>query len=216
MKLIIGNKNYSSWSLRPWLLLTTKRIPFEEIRIPLDTATTRDDIARVSAAGRVPVLQNGDLTVWDSLAICEYLSEQYLGGKGWPREVEARAAARSCSAEMHSGFTSLRSVLPMNCRATGRKAKLSPEVQVDLDRIDSLWKNLRTRYRTAGPWLFGEFSIADCMFAPVVFRLNTYDIVLGEESQEYQRQVLAHEMMQLWLRQAQAESEVIPADEVGI
>ena len=216
MNLIIGNKNYSSWSLRPWLLLTIHNIPFEEIRIPLDTESTRAEIAAHSAAGRVPVLHDGELVVWDSLAICEYVSERYLDGRGWPMDGPARAEARSCSAEMHSGFLALREALPMNCRAIGRKVQIMEEVARDIARIDGLWRNLRKKHSAKGPWLFGDFSIADCMFAPVVFRFNTYGIALSEPSAEYLKQALANDRMQLWLRQAQAEGETIRREEVGI
>jgi glutathione S-transferase len=215
MKLIIGNKNYSSWSLRPWLLLSVHNIPFEEIRIPLDTPSTRTMIAKYNAAGRVPVLHDGGIVVWDSLAICEYVSERYLGGNGWPRDVEARALARSSCAEMHSGFPNLRAALPMNCRATGRSVPLTEEIQRDIARISSLWQDLREKYSPRGPWLFGEFSIVDCMFAPVIFRFRTYGISSTEICSEYQRQALANEQMQLWLRQSEAENEVIAADEAG-
>jgi glutathione S-transferase len=215
VKLIIGNKNYSSWSLRAWLLLAAYNLPFEEIRIPLDNDTTRSAIAGYSAAGRVPVLHDGDLVVWDSLAICEYISERYLDGNGWPRDERARAEARSCCAEMHSGFQALRAFLPMNCRALGRTVKLTTDLQRDIDRITSLWHGLREKYSAQGPWLFGGFSIADCMFAPVAFRFRTYGIPLSMVCTEYLRQALAHDQLQLWLRQAQAESEVIEADEAG-
>src|SRR6056297_688501 len=124
MKLIIGNRDYSSWSLRPWLLMAAHDLPFEEVRIPLDQPDTAARIAEHNKAGKVPVLKDGDVTVWDSLAICEYISEQYLDGRGWPADVAARAEARACSAEMHSGFPAIRGQMPMNCRATGRKVPL--------------------------------------------------------------------------------------------
>jgi glutathione S-transferase len=215
VKLIIGNKNYSSWSLRPWLLLAAHEIPFEEIRIPLDTATTRAALLTHSEAGKVPVLKDQDLVVWDSLAICEYVSEQYLAGKGWPAEVQARAEARSCCAEMHSGFMALRAALPMNCRALNRSVKQTPELTRDIERIDQLWSGSRGKYAAQGPWLFGEFSIADCMFAPVVFRFRTYGIQTSYPCRQYMQHALASVGMQLWLQQATAETETIDAEEAG-
>ena len=173
MKLVIGNKNYSSWSLRAWLLLAFHKVPFEEIRIPLRQESTRAAIARYTKAGKVPVLQDGELTIWDSLAICEYVSEQYLGGGGWPNTVQARAQARSCSAEMHSGFQEIRTHLPMNCRAVDRRIRLTPAIEKELARIDQIWSECRAEYATDGLWLFGVFSIAVCMFVPVGFAFHT-------------------------------------------
>jgi len=216
MKLIIGNKNYSSWSLRPWLLLAVHKLPFEEIRIPLDTETTRAALMAHSEAGKVPVLKDRGLVVWDSLAICEYVSEQHLAGKGWPAQVQARAEARSCCAEMHSGFMALRAALPMNCRTLNQSVKQTPELMRDIDRIDQLWSGLRENYAAQGDWLFGEFSIADCMFAPVVFRFRTYGIQVSDLCRQYMQHVLANDKLQLWLQQATAETETIGADEAGL
>ncbi|ANG63222.1 glutathione S-transferase [Marinobacterium aestuarii] len=216
MNLIIGNKNYSSWSLRPWLLLSFHGVPFEEIRIPLDQDNTRAVLARYTDAGKVPVLQDGDLTVWDSLAICEYISEHYLGGGGWPGEARARAKARSCSAEMHSGFSQVRSQMPMNCRASGRKVVVSPALKRDIARIDQIWSECRETYSGLGPWLFGEFSIADCMFAPVAFRFHTYEVKLSDPAAQYMQFVLSHGKMYDWAEQARTEPETIEMEEVGI
>lgn len=215
MKLIIGNKNYSSWSLRPWLLLSAFDLPFEEVRIPLFVEGFKSEIEKYSAAGKVPVLHDNGLVVWDSLAICEYISEKYLGGKGWPEDEKLRAMARSCCAEMHSGFATLRNDMPMNCRALGRKVDITTELQRDISRIDSLWTSLTSKHRDQGPWLFGEFSIADCMFAPVVFRFNTYSPELSKNAQEYIKTMLAHPKMKLWLEQAAQEAETIQYAEVG-
>ena len=216
MKLVIGNKNYSSWSLRAWLLLEYHKVPFEEIRIPLRQESTQATIARHTGAGKVPVLQDGELTIWDSLSICEYVSEQCLGGAGWPNTVRARAEARSCSAEMHSGFQEIRAKLPMNCRAIGRRVRIGPALEKELVRIDQIWSRCRAEYAGDGPWLFGGFSIADCMFAPVVFRFNTYGIGLSQAAGEYQQFALNHEAMREWERQARAETETIEAVEVGL
>lgn len=215
MKLIIGNKNYSSWSLRAWLLLSAYDISFTEEKILLSLPGTGAEIAKFNEAGKVPALHDNGLIVWDSLAICEYVSERYLEGIGWPASLEKRAQARSCAAEMHSGFFHLREDMPMNCRAEGRHVERSAALQKDIDRIDNLWQRLRRENDTGGPWLFGNFSIADCMFAPVVFRFATYGVELSTESQEYAKSLLNHPKMQLWLSQALQESEIIEAEEVG-
>ncbi len=215
MKLVIGNKNYSSWSLRAWLLLAANDVSFEEVRIALSTEKTSSDIAKYSATGKVPVLHDDDLVVWDSLAICEYVSERYLDGRGWPADLKDRAQARSCCAEMHSGFFTIREQMPMNCRALDRKVPLTPELKKEISRIDSLWTGLRTKYAALGPWLFGNFSIADCMFAPVVFRFRTYNVVVSESSSEYMKNVLENQKVQQWLAQAEKEQETIDVAEVG-
>lgn len=216
MQLIIGNKNYSSWSLRPWLLLSHYKIPFTEVRIPLDREDTHARLARYSDAGKVPVLLDGELTVWDSLAICEYVSEQYLEGGGWPSDVPARAKARSCSAEMHAGFQQIRGQLPMNCRATARHVAGNAALDKEISRIDQLWSTYRAAHAAEGPWLFGGFSIADCMFAPVVSRFATYDIKVSQRAAQYMDSVLGNEHMREWFRNAHAETEILEAEEVGI
>ncbi|GAA3961274.1 glutathione S-transferase family protein [Allohahella marinimesophila] len=213
MKLVIGNKNYSSWSLRPWLLLRAHDIDFEEIMIQLATAATASEIDQYNSAGKVPVLLDQGLTVWDSLAICEYVSEHYLAGKGWPADPARRAEARACSAEMHAGFASLREAMPMNCRASGRRVLISDALARDIERIDALWSQMLQRH--GGPWLFGEFSIADCMFAPVVFRFSTYAVDISSLSRTYMDTALAHPAMLDWLSQARAEAATIDRSEVG-
>ncbi len=214
-KLIIGNKNYSSWSLRPWLLLSAHNIPFEEIVVPLYTEYTARELAKYSAAGKVPVLHHADAVIWDSLAICEYISEQFLAGKGWPAAADARAYARSCSAEMHSGFYAIREFLPMNCRASNRHITRTDEIKKDVARLDQMWTELRSKYGAYGPWLFGDFSIADCMFAPVAIRFNTYQVKVSEVAEKYVKQVLAHHKVQQWMSEGAAETEVITGFEVG-
>lgn len=215
MFLVIGNKNYSSWSLRPWLLLTQNGIPFDEKRVRLSTEQTASDIAQYSAAGKVPVLHDGNLVVWDSLAICEYVSERYLDGRGWPERHRGRAVARSCSAEMHSGFFTIREELPMNCRATGRSVGMTAALQKEISRVDALWSEMLTTYGGGGGYLFDEFSIADCMFAPVVFRFRTYGIEVSERSEEYMRHMLMNSNMRHWLEAGEAEVERIEAGERG-
>ena len=215
MKLIIGNRNYSSWSLRPWLLMSVHGVVFEEIRIPLYRADTDAALSAYTAAGKVPVLHDGVTVVWDSLAICEYVSEQYLDGGGWPTDAAARAEARSCSAEMHSGFFEIRGRLPMNCRATGRRVGMTPQLKAEVERIGSIWSGLRGRFAGRGPWLFGGFSIADCMFAPVVSRFRTYGIEMPGVCTKYMQHVLDMREMVQWYERAAVETETLEMSEVG-
>ena len=214
LTLVIGNKNYSSWSLRAWLFLKHTGAPFREVRIPLDLPDTKARIAQYSPAGRVPVLIDGGLTVWDSMAICEYLSETILAGGGWPADVRSRAAARSVSAEMHSGFQALRSELPMNCRAR-RKVAPSAAARADIERIVSIWEACRSGHAAAGPWLFGRFTIADAMYAPVAFRFQTYGVELGGNAAGYAKTLLEHPAALEWAAAGREEVEVVAADEAG-
>jgi glutathione S-transferase len=213
LTLVIGNKNYSSWSLRPWLLLKHLGVPFEEVLIALDTPSTRDEIERFSPSGRVPALKHGELTVWDSLAVCEYVAE--LTGRGWPAAREARAVARAVSAEMHSGFTNLRSLWPMNARARNRHTAVTAALEADVERIDEIWNDCRSRFGAAGPWLFGEYSIADAMYAPVVLRFNTYGAGISQTARWYMASVLEDACLQEWLQAAKRESWTNPSSEVG-
>lgn len=214
-KLIIGNKNYSTWSLRPWLLMREAGIEFEEHRISLDTETTASEIAAFGAGRTVPILQLGDLTVWDSLAICETVAERWPDKQLWPADPDMRAFARSISAEMHSGFQVLRECMPMNCRTMGRIVTLPDELTDDIDRVIAIWSHCHNHYSKDGGWLFGEFSIADAMFAPVVLRFRTYGINLPESAGFFPHRVLESEAMQEWLAAAETEVEVIEADEKG-
>jgi glutathione S-transferase len=213
LTLVIGNKNYSSWSLRPWLLLKHLGVPFDEVLIALDTPSTRDEIERFSPSGRVPALKHGELTVWDSLAVCEYVAE--LTGRGWPAAREARAVARAVSAEMHSGFTNLRSLWPMNARARNRHTAVTAALEADVERIDEIWNDCRSRFGAAGPWLFGEYSIADAMYAPVVLRFNTYGAGISPTARWYMASVLEDACLQEWLQAAKRESWTNPSSEVG-
>ena len=208
LTLIIGNKNYSSWSLRAWLLLKHAGIPFNEIRIPLYSSDW-DNILSYSPSGQVPALRDGDLTVWDSLAICEYLAECFPDRQLWPSNKEARAVARSVSAEMHSGFTDLRKNMTMNCRKVFPGKGRAPGVQEDIDRIQQIWNDCRARFGKEGPFLFGQFSIADAMYAPVTTRFLTYDVPLDQVSAAYVKAVQALPAMQEWYAAARAEKEVI-------
>lgn len=214
MKLVIGNKNYSSWSMRPWLLLRHHGIDFEEIRVPLFSEGYQQILARYSPSMRVPVLLDADLAIWDSLAICEYVSERYLQGKGYPAEMLERARCRSYCNEMHSGFTSIRSQLPMNCRAR-RCLQLSAEVQTEVKRVDQIWSELRETHAQNGSYLFGQFGIADCMFAPMVMRFHTYQITPSAPARAYMDSLLAHPAVGHWLATARIETDVLPQYEVG-
>ncbi len=214
-KLFIGNKNYSTWSLRAWILLREAGIEFEENRICLDVESTSTDIAALGAAGTVPVLQLGDLTVWDSLAIAETVAERWPEKNLWPQDADTRAHARCISSEMHSGFAALRECMPMNCRAMGRKVPLPDELSSDIDRVIAMWSDCHRRFGGDGGWLFGDFSVADAMFAPVVMRLRTYGINLPESAGYYPRRLLESEAMQEWLAAAETETEVIDREEKG-
>ena len=219
MKLIIGNKNYSSWSLRAWFLLSEVGIDFEEYRVPLDVEDTAADIARFSPAGRVPVLLLDDQAVWDTLAIAEtvaeIVAERWPEKALWPADPVARAHARSISAEMHAGFPALREAMPMNCRAMGRKVSLPDALMSEIDRILQIWSGCQRRYQSEGNWLFGRFSVADAMFAPVVLRFRTYGINLPDSASDYPRRLLESESIQNWLAAAESEIEVIRSDETG-
>jgi glutathione S-transferase len=214
LTLVIGNRNYSSWSLRPWLALTWLGVPFSEVLVRLSIPSFKTEIAKWGPHGRVPILQAGDLTIWDSLAICEYVAE--ITGGGWPRDADARAVARSASAEMHSGFQALRGQWPMNARATGRRTPSTPALERDIERVDRLWVDCRSRFGAAGPWLFGERSIADAMYAPVVLRFNTYGAPLSQPARDYVTTVLGDEALQRWVHAAAAEPWTIDEDEAGI
>ena len=211
--LVIGNRNYSSWSLRPWLVLQALGLPCAVVRIPLDRPDTAERIRQYSVAGRVPVLVEDGITVWDSLAIIEHLADAHPGL--WPKEPAARAMARSISAEMHSGFAALRSELPMNLRATGRRVEPTAAARADIARITASWQEARQRFGAGGPWLFGAWSAADAMYTPVASRFRTYGIDLPADLQAYQATALDAPAMQEWTALAMAESERIGHEEVG-
>lgn len=215
MKLVIGNKNYSSWSLRPWLLLSEFGVPFEEVRVPLFVPGYKETLLELGGAGQVPVLLDDEVTVPDSLAICEYVNEKYLDGAGWPTDQIFRAQARACSAGMHSGFNNIRNDLPMNVRATGRRVERTPELSDELQRIEKMWNSLLAASESQGPWLFGEFSIADCMYAPMAFRFNTYGVELNGRAGKYCDHLLSNASMRNWREAAKAEIETIEFAEKG-
>jgi glutathione S-transferase len=213
LTLVIGNKNYSSWSLRPWILMKHLGVAFDEVLIPLDTPITRETIDQYGPSGRVPVLRRGAFAIWDSLAICEHIAE--LAGKGWPKDADARAIARSVSAEMHSGFATLRTLWPMNARARNRHTATTAALTADIERIDEIWNDCRARFGAGGPWLFGEYCIADAMFAPVVLRFNTYGASVSQTARWYMASALEDAVMQEWIHAGQLETWSYPASEVG-
>jgi glutathione S-transferase len=211
LTLVIGNKNYSSWSLRAWLAMKVAGVAFDEILIALDEPASRANILKHSPSGRVPCLIDGDLTVWDSLAICEYINETQARGRMWPAQVSSRAQARSVAAEMHSGFAALRAHLPMDVRARhpdrGAAALVRPDVAADVRRVQDIW--LECLARSGGPFLYGAFSIADAFFAPVVTRFVTYGVTLPPALGNYSERVLELPALREWIAAAQAEPEVI-------
>ena len=211
--LVIGNKNYSSWSLRPWLLLSHFGVAFEEVRLPLDTPQFAAEVGRHSPTGKVPALHDGDVHVWDSLAICEYANERWLDGQGWPRERAARAVARAAAAEMHSGFTALRTQLPMNSRRTPDAYRWDAAAQRDIDRIQALWRELREAHGGDGDFLFGGFGIVDAMYAPVAIRFLGYGVPMDAAASAYVGALQRLPALRQWREEAAREEERIEATE---
>ena len=214
LKLIIGNKNYSSWSLRPWIFLRHHQIDFEEKMILLSVDTTAGELADYDSDYKVPILKDGELLVWDSLSILEYVSEAYADNKGWPDDWKARSLARSISSEMHSSFVNVRKELPMNCRKVFKNIKLSQEVEREVERIKWLWRKCRSEYGGNGEWLFSDFSIADAMFAPIALRFRGYGVPLNGVEADYVESVLNHPGIVEWVEAGKLETEVIEAEEV--
>jgi glutathione S-transferase len=212
--LVLGSKNYSSWSLRPWLFLRKVAFEFTERVIAFDADDYKEQIEEVSPTGKVPLLVFGDDKIWDSLAICEFAAD--ATGRGLPQSTAARGVARSVAAEMHSGFQVLREHCPMNIRARGRRVTQKPDLVSDIWRIDAIWSACRMEYGADGGWLFGDFSIADAMFAPVVFRFQTYGADLSPESRAYYEHALADLEMRAWQQAASEETHILPiVDMVG-
>jgi glutathione S-transferase len=206
--LVIGNKVYSSWSLRPWVYMKHHGLPFEERRVPLFQGDYKRQLLSYTPAGKVPAYIDGNLRIWDSLAILEHLAEKHPHTQGWPRESAARALARTVSAEMHSGFPAMRETLAMNLRH-GHKKPWSDEVKADIERITAIWEDCRARSRAQGDFLFGAFGIADAMYAPVAFRFQTYGVDLPPAARSYCDTLLALPAMKAWLEDARREAEVI-------
>jgi glutathione S-transferase len=212
--LLIGSKNYSSWSLRPWLFLRKAAFEFTEQIVYFDESDYQAQIASLSPSRRVPLLVDAGLKIWDSLAICEYAAES--SGRGLPGDRRARARARSVAAEMHSGFQTLRDEYPMNVRATNRCVPLTSTLGSDIARIDEIWSGCRKEHGGAGGWLFGDFSIADAMFAPVFFRFQTYGATLSPASQSYMDHALQDSDLRDWQQAALNEGHPLPeVDRIG-
>jgi len=210
LKLVIGNKNYSSWSMRPWLALRANNIAFEEIFIPLYTGEAdKKRILGFTRSGKVPTLLDGDVTIWDSLAIIEYAAERFPEARLWPEDRASRAHARAISAEMHSGFTPLRNECGMNLHRPVGGIVLSPDARADIARVEQIWIECRERYGQSGPFLFGTFGGADAMFAPVVHRFRTYAIEVAPTARGYMDAMMALPAFREWTNAALAETLVI-------
>jgi len=210
LKLVIGNKNYSSWSMRPWVAMKAGGIAFEEIFIPLYTGSAdKQRLLDVSPAGKVPALIDGDVTVWDSLSIVEYLAERFPEARLWPDAREARARARSIAAEMHSGFAALRNECGMNLHRPVKAKPLSEAARADIARVQEIWTDCRTRYGAQGPYLLGAFSAADAMYAPVVHRFRIYAIDVSPVARDYMAAMMALPAFAEWTKAGLAETIVI-------
>lgn len=211
LTLVIGNKNYSSWSLRAWLYMKINDINFDEIRLPLDTLQFQQEIYTYSPSGKVPALSHGKVRVWDSFAIIAYIYRTFPDSANWPKDPVVQGLAISAVMEMHAGFMELRQHYPMNCRKTPFKAPLRGNVERDLNRLESVWNMLLDA--SGGPWLGGELGIVDAYFAPVAMRIHTYQLPVSERLQDYVKQVLALPAMQEWIASAKQEPEIVTADE---
>lgn len=205
LTLVIGNKNYSSWSLRPWLALAQNRIPFDEVLIPIATPETAARISKYSPAGKVPILIDGDAAIWESIAILEHLAERFPDANLWPKDHAARGHARAVATEMHCGFAALRTHCPMNLKRRKKRA-LTPAVEQDVRRITEIWRDARVRFGASGDFLFGAFSAADCMYAPVATRFVSYEIDADPVSSAYIEAIRALPAFREWQEAARAES----------
>src|SRR5687768_938322 len=214
LMLVVGSRNYSSWSLRPWLLLRHLGLEFAERQFELDTPEFDAEIATISPTRRVPVLLHGAIRVWESLAICEYVSE-LAQGRGWPRVPGLRATARAIAAERNSGFAALRAACPLDALVSGRRVWLTQSLGRDSHRIDAIWSGLRRDHGELRPYLFGGFSVADAMFAPVVLRVRSYGLPLSELARRYQETMISDPHLAEWIEASRLETRVIPHEEVG-
>ena len=214
LKLIIGNKNYSSWSFRPWIAMKVAGIAFDEEVISLNAPDFKSRLLAVSGTGKVPTLIDGEIKVWESLAIFEYLAEKFPDAGLWPRDPAARAHARAIASEMHAGFVPLRRACPMNMWRPVMKRELDKEAQANVARIDAMWIDCRKRFGQGGAFLFGKFGAADAMYAPVVARFHTYDVTVGTEAQAYMRAVMALPAWKEWVAEGVKEPWVLAEDEV--
>lgn len=219
LTLVIANKNYSSWSMRPWVLLNAFGIPFEERMVKFHSAEWERDLPTLSPSRMVPVLWYGEvgaeksICVWESNAIYEFIAEQFIGNAIWPRDTHARAFARSIVAEMHAGFRPLRAAMPMNIRARYPGLGMNEDVAKNIARIESMWREARQRFGQDGPFLFGRFTAADAMYAPVVMRFMTYSPTLAADTEAYCAAVRSHPAVAAWMQGALAETEFVAEDE---
>jgi glutathione S-transferase len=214
LDLIIGNKNYSSWSFRPWIAMRVAGIAFRETVISLEATDFKERVIKMSGAGKVPVLADGDVRVWESLAILEYLAEKFPAASLWPRDAAARGHARAISAEMHAGFVPLRRQLPMNMWRPVLPRQLDADAKANVARIDSIWTHCRARFGAGGLFLYGAFGAADAMYAPVVSRFHTYAVEVSVAARDYMRAVMALPAWNEWRHAAMREPWVLPHDEV--
>jgi glutathione S-transferase len=214
LHLVIGNKNYSSWSFRPWLAMKMAGIAFDETVISLEAKDFKTRVTAISGAGKVPVLIDGDVRVWESLAILEYLAEKFPESRLWPTDVAARAQARAVASEMHAGFLPLRRHLPMNVWRPVKLRPLDDGSKVDVARIDAIWSGCRARFGAGGPFLFGAFSAADAMYAPVIWRFHTYAVEVGAVARAYMDAMMMQAAWREWSDAARRETWVLPHDEV--
>ena len=212
--LVIGNKNYSSWSLRPFMAMAMADIDFDEKFIRFGEPRFSREVKKISKAGQVPVLLHNGLTIWDTMAIMEYLAETWPDRNLWPKTKAARSLARSACAELHAGFKNLRSACPMNLRRPQRPVPMNAEIFADVARLEALWRQCRKEHGKGGPFLFGKFSIADAMFTPIVTRLETFDIKVAEDTQHYMNAVLATPAFHEWKAAALKEKWIVAEDEV--
>jgi len=214
LHLVIGNKNYSSWSFRPWLAMKVAGIPFEETLVSLEAADFKARLTALSGAGKVPVLIDGEIRVWESLAILEYLAEKFSQAALWPRDAAARAHARAIASEMHAGFQAPRNHLPMNIWRPVKVRPLDDGSRANAERIDAIWRDCRARYAAGGPFLFGAFGAADAMYAPVIWRFHTYAVNLSAAARAYMDVMMALPAWREWRDAARRETWVLPHDEV--
>jgi glutathione S-transferase len=214
LRLIIGNKNYSSWSFRPWLAMKVAGIAFEETLLPLDAPDFKARLATLGGAGKVPLLIDGETRIWESLAILEYLAEKFPGAGLWPKEPTARAHARAIASEMHSGFSSLRSLLPMNIHRPVIRRALDADATADVARIEAIWTESRHRFGAGGAFLYGAFGAADAMYAPVVWRFHTYGVEVGTIARAYMAAMMSLSAWREWREAARREASILPHNEV--
>jgi glutathione S-transferase len=214
LTLVLGNKNYSSWSFRPWIAMKAAGVAFEEVVISLNAPDFKPRLSQISGTGKVPALIDGEVKIWESLAILEYVAEKFPTAHLWPADRAARAHARTVAAEMHAGFVPLRRACPMNMWRPVKRRELAEDALANARRIEAIWTDCRARFGAGGPFLFGAFGAADAMYAPMVSRFHTYDIAVGAPARAYMAAVMALPAWTEWLDAARQEPWVLPGDEV--